>query len=63
MRILQRHHYIGIILDTLNGWFFIGKDKCKTTMALLLALMQQTECTPRTMSKLKGRCGHQFRCV
>ena len=63
MRILQRHLYIGIIFDTLKGRVFIGKDKFDKTMALLLELMQQSECTPRTMSKLRGKCGHQFRCV
>ena len=30
---------------------------------MLLELMQQAESTPRVMSKLRGKCGHQFRCV
>jgi hypothetical protein len=31
-------------------------------MGMLHELMQQAECTPRLMSKLRGKCGHQFRC-
>ena len=52
MRILQRHLYIGIIFDKLKSRVFIGKEKFDQTMALLLELMQQVECTPRMMSKL-----------
>ena len=63
MRILQRHLYIGIIFDKLKSRVFIGKEKFDQTMALLLELMQQAECTPRMMSKLRGKCRHQFRCV
>ena len=63
MRILQRHLYIGIIFDKLKSRVFIGKEKFDQSMALLLELMQQVECTPRMMSKLRGKCRHQFRCV
>ncbi len=63
MRIMQRHLYIGIIFDTLKSSVFIGKEKFDQTMVLLLELMQQAECTPRMMSKLLGKCRHQFRCV
>ena len=63
MRILQRHLYIGIIFDTFRGRIFIGKDKFDKTMALLLELMEAAECTPRTMAKLRGKFGHQFRCI
>jgi hypothetical protein len=63
MRILQRHLYTGIIFDKLKSRVFIGKEKFDQSMALLLELMQQVECTPRMMSKLRGKCRHQFRCV
>ena len=63
MRILQRHLYIGIIFDTLQGRIFISKDKFDKTMALLLDMAQQAECSPRDMAKLRGKFGHQFRCV
>ena len=32
-------------------------------MALLAELMQQAECSSRTMTKLRGKFGHQFRCI
>ena len=63
MSIKQCHLYIGIIFDTLKGKLFIGKDKFDKTMSLLQELMQQADCSPRTMSKLRGKFGHQFRCI
>ena len=63
MTIKQCHLYIGIIFDTLKGRLFIGKEKFQKTMQLLQELMQQAECSPRTMSKLRGKFGHQFRCI
>mmetsp|Transcript_41001 Transcript_41001/g.85559 ORF Transcript_41001/g.85559 Transcript_41001/m.85559 type:complete len:1077 (-) Transcript_41001:1365-4595(-) len=63
MRILQRHLFIGIIFDTLKGRIFISKEKFDKTMALLRDLMQQAECSSREMAKLRGKFGHQFRCV
>ena len=60
MRILQCYLYIGIISDTLKGRVLISKDKFDKTMALPLEMIQQTECTPRMMSR---ECGHQFRCI
>ena len=63
MRILQRHLFIGIIFDTAKGRIFISKEKFDKTMALLQELMQQAECSARTMAKLRGKFGHQFRCV
>ena len=63
MTIKQCHLYIGIIFDTLKGRLFIGKEKFQKTMDLLQELMQQAECSPRTMSKLRGKFGHQFRCI
>ena len=63
MRILQRHLFIGIIFDTVKGRLFISKEKFDKTMALLLDLMQQAECSARTMAQLRGKFRHQFRCV
>ena len=63
MRILQRHLFIGIIFDTLKGRIFIAKEKLDKTMKLLQDMMQQAECSPREMAKLRGKFGHQFRCV
>jgi hypothetical protein len=50
MAIKQCYLYIGIIFDTLKGQIFIGKEKFQKTMQLLQELMQQAECSPRTMS-------------
>ena len=63
MRILQRHLFIGIIFDTLKGRVFISKEKFDKTMALLQSMIQQAECSSREMAKLRGKFGHQFRCV
>ena len=63
MRILQRHLFIGIIFDTVKGRLFISKEKFDKTMALLFELMHQAECSARVMAKLRGKFGHQFRCV
>ncbi len=32
-------------------------------MALLFEVMQQAELSPRGMAKLRGKFGHQFRCI
>jgi hypothetical protein len=61
MTIKQRRLYIEIIFDTLKGRIFIGQEKFQKTMLLLQALMQQAECSPRSMAKLQGKFGHQFR--
>ncbi len=61
MTIIQCHLYIGIIFDTLKGRIFIGKGKFQKTMQLLQELMQQADCSPRSMAKLRGKFGHQFR--
>ena len=50
MTIKQCHLYIGIIFDTLKGRIFIGQEKFQKTMLLLQALMQQAECSPRSMA-------------
>ena len=63
MRILQRHLFIGIIFDTLKGRLFIAKEKFDKTIFLLRDMMHQSECSPREMAKLRGKFGHQFRCV
>ena len=63
MRILQRHLFIGVVFDTLLGRIFIAKEKFDKTMALLHDFMHQVECSARAMAKLRGKFGHQFRCV
>ena len=63
MAIRQRHLYIGIIFDTVKGRLFIGKEKFDKTMALLAELMGQATSSARLMSKLRGKLGHQFRCI
>ncbi len=55
MTIKQCHLYIGIIFDTIKGRMFIGKEKFQKTTQLLQELMQQAECSPRSMTKLQGK--------
>ena len=63
MTIKQCHLYISIIFNTRKGRIFIGKEKFQKTMQLSQELMQQAACSPRTMSKLHGKFGHQFRSI
>jgi hypothetical protein len=63
MAVRQRHVYIGIIFDTLQGRLFISKEKFDKLLQLLYEMLQQSECSPRSMAKLRGKCGHQFRCI
>ncbi len=63
MAIRQKHIFIGIIFDTIRGRLFISKEKFDKTMKLLFDMLQQSECSPRTMAKLRGKFGHQFRCI
>jgi hypothetical protein len=63
MTIKQCHTFIGIIFDALRGRLLIDSEKFAKTMKLLHDIMHQTECSPRTMAKLRGKFGHQFRCL
>jgi len=63
LTISQEHIFIGIIFDVLNGRLLITVEKFGKTMALLLEVMQQAELSPRGMAKLRGKFGHQFRCI
>ena len=63
LTIRQDHLYIGIIFDALRGRLLISKEKFDKTMALLLEVMQLAEISPSGMAKLRGKFGHQFRCI
>ena len=63
MSIRQDHIFIGIVFDVLRGRLLITKDKFEKTMILLREIMEQAELSPRGMAKLRGKFGHQFRCV
>jgi hypothetical protein len=52
-----------IIFDALHGKLLIAKEKFDKTMKLLHDVMHQAEISPRGMAKLRGKFGHQFRCI
>jgi hypothetical protein len=54
---------LAIPSSDIDGGIFIGKEKFQKTKQLLQELMQQADCSPRSMAKLRGKFGHQFRCI
>ncbi len=63
LTIRQDHLFIGIIFDALHGKLLIAKEKFDKTMKLLHDVMHRAEISPRGMAKLRGKFGHQFRCI
>ena len=63
LTIRQDQLFIGIIFDTMLGKLRISVEKFAKTMTLLYEVMHQTEISPRNMAKLRGKFGHQFRCI
>jgi hypothetical protein len=63
MTIRQVHTFIGIVFDALRDRLFISKEKFDKIMKLLHDMIHQAECSPRVMAKLRGKFGHQFRCI
>jgi hypothetical protein len=63
MTLAQRHLFIGIIFDSHQGRMFIAAEKFAKLMTLLREIMELVTCSPRNMSKLRGKAQHQFRCL
>jgi hypothetical protein len=63
MTLAQRHLFIGIIFDTHQGRMFIAAEKFAKLMTLLREIMELVTCSPRNMSKLRGKAQHHFRCL
>ena len=47
----------------MRGRLLIASGTFDKTMTLLHDVMHQTKCPPRTTAKLRGKFGHQFRCL
>jgi hypothetical protein len=63
MIIRQDHLFIGIVFEVLRGKLLIAKEIFDKTMKVLHNVMLQAEISPRGMAKLRGKSGHQFRCI
>ncbi len=63
MTLSQRHLFISIIFNTHRGRMFVSAEKFAKLMALLKRIMELVTCSPRNMSKLRGKAKHQFRCL
>jgi hypothetical protein len=59
----QDHLHIGIIFDALRGRLLISQENFDKTMTLRQAVMEQAEISPRGITKLRCKFGHQFRCI
>jgi hypothetical protein len=63
MSVAQRHTFLGIIFDTHRGRLFITAEKFDKLMVLLREIMDLLTCSPRSMTKLRGKAQYQFRCL
>ena len=62
MSVAQLHVFLGIIFDTHLGRLFVTGEKFHKLMELWREIMELLTCSPRGMTKLRGKAQHQFRC-